>query len=262
MQAVRNAARVGSIDVLEYLVKDCGYDLSIVSGNNNSNVFHYSAWEGHYSLIKYIIDHYPQYTSLLHSNDNDDALPIHHACTSGVIQLVKFLIDVMKCDVTTEDKKGGTCVIYACMSGNPDLVKLLIKTYKLNPRTSAGERTPSLIVSVIYGNVHILEWLRQEYHINVALFQNGVLPFYAAQYNHLYCLKQLLNNYSFDINATDPRKDTQSTLLHLVCQEGHVATVLYLTSLPKCDISAKASNGSTALHLACKSHSLPIYSNT
>ena len=105
----------------------------------------------------------------------------------------------------------------ACRSGNFDLVKLLTKTYKLNPRISAGERTPSLAVLVIYGNVHILEWLRQEYHINVALFLKGLLPFLAAQYKRLYCLKHLLNNYSFDINATDPRKDIQSTLLHLAC---------------------------------------------
>ena len=256
-QAVHYAARVSAIDLLEYLIKDCGCDLSTVGGEYKENVFHYSAWEGHYSLIKYIIDRYPQYTSLLHSNDNNDVLPIHHACTSGVIQLVTFLIDVMKCDVTTEDKSGYTCVMHACRSGNLDLVKLLIKTYKLNPRIS-GKGTSSLTAAVFYGNVHILEWLRQEYRINVAMFSKGFLPFYAAQYNRLYCLKHLLNNYSFDINATDPRKDTQPTLLHTACQEGHVAIVLYLTSLPKCDISAKTSNGSTAIHLACKSRSLPI----
>ena len=255
--AVHYAAQVGAIDVLEYLIEDCGCDLSIVGRNHNSNVFHHSAWNGRYSLIKYIIDHYPQYTSLLHSTDVYNALPIHCACASGIIQLVTFLIDVMKCDVTTEDNSGYTCVSSACQSGNLDLVKLLIKTYKLNPRIS-GKGTLSLTVSVIYGNVHILEWLRQEYRINVALFLKGFLPFLAAQYNHLYCLKHLLNNYSFDINATDPRIDTQPTLLHLACQEGHVATVLYLTSLPKCDVSTKTCNGSTALHLACKSRSLPI----
>ena len=256
MQAVHCAAQVGAIDVLEYLIKDHGCDLSTVGGNHNSNVFHYSALEGHYSLIKYIIDHYPQYTSLLHSTDNV-ALTIHHACTSGIIQLVTFLIDVMKCDITTENKSGYTCVSSACQSGNLDLLKLLIKTYKLNPRIS-GKGTSSLTAAVIYGNVHILEWLRQEYRINVAMFEEGLLPFAAAQYNCLYCLKHLLNNFSFDINATDPSEDTHSTLLHLACQEGHVAIVLYLTSLPKCDVSTKTSNGSTALHLACKSRSLPI----
>ena len=253
MQAVHCAVRVGAIDVLEYLIKDCGCDLSTAGGKYNSNMFHYSASNGHYSLIKYIIDHYPQYTSLLHLTDDYNALPIHRACISGVIQLVTFLIDVMKCDITTGDKSSYNCVLHACRSGNLDLVKLLIKTHKLNPRTQYG-----LQVAVTYKHVHILEWLRQEYRINVAMYQNGVLPFLAAQDNRLYCLKHLLSNYSFDINATDPRNDTQSTPLHTACQKGHVAIALYLTSLPKCDISAKTSNGSTALHLACKSCSLPI----
>ena len=256
MLAVHQAAHVGAIDVLQYLIKDCGCDLSTISGEDNTNVFHYSAWNGHYSFIKYIIHHYPQYTSPLHSTNDNDALPIHFACDSGNIKLVTFLIDEMKCDITTADKKGGTCVTWACTSGNLDLVKILIKQYKCNPRISSGG-VPSLGVAVMSGNVHILEWLRQEYHVNLAMFIKGTLPFY-AHYNHVYCLKHLLNNYSFDINATDPRNDTQSTLLHLACQEGHVATVLYLTSLPKCDISAKTSNGSTALRLACKSRSLPI----
>ena len=247
MQAVHYAAEVGAIDVLEYLIKDCGYDLGTVV-NDSSNVFHFSASNGHYSLTKYIIDDYQQYTSLLHSTNDDDALPIHYACSSGVLQLMTFLVDVMNCDVTTEDKSGYTCVMYACRSENLDLVKLLIKTYKLNTKISNG-----LQAAVIYGNVHTFEWLRQEYCINVA--NKGLLPFATA---YVYCLKHLLNNYSFDINATDSFDDTQSTILHLACQNGYVATVFYLTSLPKCDISAKTSNGSTALHLACKSCSLPI----
>ena len=256
MQAVHYAADVGAIDVLEYLIEDCGCDLSTVSGIINMNVFHFSAANGHFSFIKTIIDHYPQYTSLLHSTNNKGVLPIHYASHSGIIQLVTFLIDEMKCDITTKDKKGVTCVIWACMSGNLDLVKILIKQYKCNPRISGG--IASLVVAVTYGNVHTLQWLRQEYRINVAMYQKGKLIFAAIKLNYLYCLKHLLNNYSFDINATDPTDGTQSTLLHLACQKGHVATVLYLTSLHKCDISAKTSNGSTALHLACKSCSLPI----
>ena len=256
IEAVHYAADVGAIDVLKFLTNHCGCDLNTDGGKYNMNVLHFSAANGQFSFIKTIIDHYSQYTSLLHSTDDNNALPIHRACSSGIIQLVTLLIDVMKCDISTEDKNGFTCVIWACMSGNLDLVKLLIIQYKCNPRIS-GEIS-SVVVAVMSGNFHILEWLKQEYRINVAMHQKGTLPFIAANLNHLYCLKHLLNNYSFDINATDPRNDTQSTLLHLACQNGHVATVLYLISLPKCDISAKTSNGSTAIHLACKSRSLPI----
>ena len=73
--------------------------------------FTFSAEGGHLLLslfVKHIIDHYPQCTKLLHSTVMTMALyqfimPVH----SGVIQLVTFLIDVMKCDITTEDNKVG-----------------------------------------------------------------------------------------------------------------------------------------------------------
>ena len=255
ISAVHYAAQVGAIDVLEYLVNDCSCDLS-ESDRNNTNIFHHTAAAGHYQIIKYIIDNYPQYTSQLHLTDHDNRTPLHFACFSGVVQLVTFLIDKMKCDDSTEDMNGFSCVTFACISGNLDLLKLLIKQYKHNP--GIYSRLSSLFVAVINGSVHILEWLRQEYHINVVSYKNGLLPFAATQYNSLYFLKHLLNNYSFDINATHPNDDTQSTLLHIACQEGHVAIVLYLTSLPQCDVSAKTSNGLTVLHLSCKSRSLLI----
>ncbi|XP_011408388.1 PREDICTED: serine/threonine-protein phosphatase 6 regulatory ankyrin repeat subunit A-like [Amphimedon queenslandica] len=260
-QAVYCTAQVGTIDALEYLVKDCGCDLNRVDGARHMNVFHYSTSSGHFSFIKYIINNYPQYTSLLHSTDDNDALPIHAACGSGVIQLVTFLIDVMKCDATTQDKDVYNCISHACTSGNLDLLKLLIKQYNLNPRIYSLKSSTE--IAVTYRHVHILEWLRQEYHINVASFKKGVLPFYAAQYSNLYCLKHLLNNYSFDINATYPFDDTQSTLLHIACQEGHVAIVLYLTSLPQLeehqfDLTIKDYNGMAPVHVACEEGSLSI----
>uniref|UniRef100_A0A1X7TSI5 Death domain-containing protein n=1 Tax=Amphimedon queenslandica TaxID=400682 RepID=A0A1X7TSI5_AMPQE len=178
MQAVHCAAQVGAVDVFEYLVKDCGCDLDRVGGVHNMNVFHYSTTNGHFLFIKYIINNYPQYTSLLHSTNENDALPIHTACISGVIPLVTFLIDVMKCDVTTEDKSGYT---WTCFSHNLDLLKLLIRQYNLNPKLFSKSSSPE--VAVMSGCIHILEWLRQEYRIIVASFKNGVLPFYAAQYN-------------------------------------------------------------------------------
>uniref|UniRef100_A0A1X7T3C4 Uncharacterized protein n=1 Tax=Amphimedon queenslandica TaxID=400682 RepID=A0A1X7T3C4_AMPQE len=112
MQGVHFAAEVGAIDVLEYLVKDCGCDLDRVGGEYSKNV-------------------------LLHSTDDIDTLPIHYACISGVIQLVTFLIDVMKCDVTTEDKYGLTCVIRACES---------VKQYNLNPRIFGRASSPEAAV--------------------------------------------------------------------------------------------------------------------
>ncbi|XP_011409125.1 PREDICTED: ankyrin-3-like, partial [Amphimedon queenslandica] len=239
--AVQYVAQVGVIDVLEYLVNDCGCDLG---DRDNENIFHIAAAAGIYSIIKYIIDNYPQFSSLLHSTHDGNTTPVHAACGSGVVKLVTFLIDEMKCDDSTETSAGFNCVSYACISDNLDLLKLLIKQYKHNPRIYSIRS--SLNVAVMQGHVHILEWLRQEYHINLVSFKNGLLPFLTLEYNRLYCLKHLLNNYSFDINATDPRDDTQSTLLHIALEEHEL------------DLTIKDYNGMAPVHVACEEGSLSI----
>ncbi|XP_011408062.1 PREDICTED: serine/threonine-protein phosphatase 6 regulatory ankyrin repeat subunit A-like [Amphimedon queenslandica] len=250
--AVHSAAQTGVIDVLDYLVNDCSCDLDESDGDNR-NIFCFATEAGHYPFIKYIIDIYPKYPSLLRLNNDESATPLQLACSSGVVQLVTFLIDKMNHDDSAKNMNNLNCVTWACASGNLDLLKLLIKQYEHNPRIYT--KVSPLNFAAMYGHVHILEWVRQEYHINVVSFMEGGLPFTAAHCNHLHCLKHLLNNYSFDINTVD---DTKTTILHITCQKGLVAIVLYLTSLPQCDVSAKTSNGSTVLHLSCKSRFLPV----
>ncbi|XP_019859380.1 PREDICTED: serine/threonine-protein phosphatase 6 regulatory ankyrin repeat subunit C-like, partial [Amphimedon queenslandica] len=113
--AVHYAANVGVIDVLEYLVNDCSCDLDESDGDNE-NIFHTAAAAGHYPFIKYIIDNYPQFSSLLHSTHDGNTTPVHYACASGVVELVTYLIDEMKCDDRAEDVAGLNCVSYACIS--------------------------------------------------------------------------------------------------------------------------------------------------
>uniref|UniRef100_A0A1X7TD38 Uncharacterized protein n=1 Tax=Amphimedon queenslandica TaxID=400682 RepID=A0A1X7TD38_AMPQE len=183
--ALLQAVNSTKLSLIKLLVNEYKLDPQVKSSDGMQAV-HYAAEVGAIDVL-----------DLLHSTNDTNTLPIHTAGASGVMQLVTFLIDEMKCDVTTENKYGFTCV-RACLSGNLNLLKLLIKQYNLNPKIFGRMSSPE--AAVLDGHVHILEWLRQEYHINVASFKNGVLPFYAAQYNRLYCLKHLLNNYSFDIN--------------------------------------------------------------
>ena len=130
--SVHYAAEVGDINVLKYLINSCNCELSI-SADNGQNIFHFSSLKGHFHFIKHILAHYPQCISLIHSPDNEDTLTIHLACQIGNTQLVTYLVDDIKCDVTAKTTNGYTCVTYACISGNLSLVKLLIQQYKLDP---------------------------------------------------------------------------------------------------------------------------------
>ena len=260
--SVNYVAEVGDINVLEYLINSCNCELSIID-NVDQNIFHLSSLKRQFHFIKYVLAHYPQYISLIHSPDNKGILPIHLACQSGNAQLVMYLVDDIKCDVTAKTSRGDTCVTYACISGNLSLIKLLVEQYKLDPLAVDKYGLSSLHASMERGHIHNMEWIANKCNINVATHCSNIgftLVHRAAQNGQLHALQHLVNTYQCDINATTIYYVNRAlyTPLHYACEEGHVAVALYLTSLPQCNITAETSNHSTIIHLTCKSGSLPI----
>ena len=258
--SVHYAAEVGDINVLEYLINSCNCELRI-SSDNGRNIFHFSSVEGHFHFIKHILAHYPQ--CIVHSPANKGTLPIHSACSSGNTQLVMYLVDDIKCDVTAKTTEGHTCVTYACRSGNLSLVMLLIQQYKLDPLAVNKYGNSSLHNSLANGHIHTMEWIANQYNINVATHCNkagSTLLHVAAFLGQSASLQYLINTYQCDVNATtsDDADIAHYTPLHVACERGHIAAVLYLTNLPQCNITAETSNHSTIIHLTCKSGSLPI----
>ena len=260
---VHYAAEIGDINVLEYLINSCDCELSI-SADDGRNIFHFSSFKGHFHFIKHILAHYSQCISLIHSPDNEGVLPIHLACQSGNTQLVTYLVDDIKCDVTAKTTSHSTCVMYACKgSGNLNSVMLLIQQYKLDPLAANMYGNSSLHCSLVNDHIHIMEWIANQYNINVATHCNNAgdtLLHAAAIFGQSASLQHLISTYQCDINATTSANANRAlyTPLHFACENGQVAAVLYLTSLPQCNITAETSNHSTIIHLTCKSGSLPI----
>uniref|UniRef100_A0A1X7TQD0 Uncharacterized protein n=1 Tax=Amphimedon queenslandica TaxID=400682 RepID=A0A1X7TQD0_AMPQE len=256
---IHYAAESGDILLLELYVKEYKCSLSLTD-NKGWNVIHYSSLKGHTHFIKHITSQYPQYISLLHSTNNDGWVPLHFACKSGNIQLVIFLIDDMKCDVSARNTRDSTCVTFASGSGNLDLVQLLIQQYKLEPLATDKYGFTALHGAAQTGNTHILEWYNQECSVEITNHTSHnkyTLAHSAAYKGKLHCLQELINMYQCDVNATTT--DTGSTVVHRACEGGHAPVVHYLTSLSQCNVAAKTSNGSTVLHITCQySDSLPI----
>ena len=255
------AAQSGGIFILDYFVKSCKCNLNQTDARG-WNVFHYSSENGKSHFIKHVISQYPECKRLLHAAETMGTIPLHVACQSGNIGLVAFLIDDMECDVTATNRHGDTCVSIACSSKNLNLVQLLIQQYKLNP--FAGNKydfRELLHVAVENDCIDILEWC-QQYSVDIANYssRNSHTLVHLAAYNGaLKFLKQLINEYPCDVNATTT--DTGSTCLHLACEGGHLPIVLYLTSLSQCNILATTFDGSTVLHKTCmciSSQSFPI----
>ena len=245
------AAQSGAIFILDYFVKSCKCNLHQVDGKG-WNVFHYSSENGKSHFIKHVISQYPECKKLLHAAETMGTIPLHVACQSGNAQLVAFLIDDMKCDVTATNRRGKTCVSFACSSKNLNLVQLLIQQYKLNPFAADKYGFTALHVAAENHCIDILEWYSQQYSVDIANLSSKkkyTLAHLATYNGALKFLKHLINEYSYDVNATS--SDTGVTILHLACENGHLSVVLYLTSLPQCNVSATTFDRSTVLHKTC-----------
>ena len=78
-------------------------------------------------LIQYLVRH---------GTDYDDRSSMYNACTSGNIELVKFLIEQGD-DINAEDEIKGLPIHGACWSGNLDLVKYIIEDLGVDPKKGA-----------------------------------------------------------------------------------------------------------------------------
>ena len=105
---IHYAAESGDILLLELYMKDYKCSLSLTN-KNRWNIFHYSSLKGHTHFIKHVTSQYPQSISLLHSIDKKGQMPLHYARMNGHTQLVKFLIEDMKCE--TKEKASDPCLI-------------------------------------------------------------------------------------------------------------------------------------------------------
>uniref|UniRef100_A0A1X7TYH0 Uncharacterized protein n=1 Tax=Amphimedon queenslandica TaxID=400682 RepID=A0A1X7TYH0_AMPQE len=299
------SCRQGNIDLSQYLIEVQDSDINITD-NNKWNALTHSAESGNMKLVEYLINNHqlpltsfelfqavlnefkldPQVKAgdgmqavhfaaevgaidvldLLHTTDDIDALPIHYACGSGVIQLVTFLIDVMKCDVTTKHKNHLTCVTRACFSGNLDLIKLLIKQYNLNPRIFGRSSSPEAAVG--FGHFHILEWLRQEYHINVSSFKNVFLSvtyqlklqmdqqFFIYHSGNKDLIKFLVESHGLDPESQD--KDGV-TCLHIIAKQGDKEIYEYLVPRVRNNPTPKDKAGRSPLHYAGRHYEMSVY---
>ena len=184
--------------------------------------------------------------------DNDGILPIHTACESGNIQLVEYLVDVVCCDIKSLTNSHQSCAMFACMSGNLDLLRLLVTKYSFDLTVTDKEGFTLLHYAAEKGHNHIIEWLVEEHKLDPRSTSNNATTTLhkAASGGDANTVKYLYETFSLDINSSTTTN--KYTPLHSATVKGHIPVVQYLTKLPRCNVTAKDSDGSTVLHLSSK----------
>ena len=207
------AAKGNHVDIVEYLIKECGCDpmMGTTTRHYSVPVLHYVASEGLLDVLKCMVMNINGHIMDEQYRDTKGWTVLHRAVKH--IDVVKFLINECNCDIMTTDKYGDTILHAAASKGSLDVMKHLINTYHYNLMTTNNKGRTVLHLAVI--------------HIDV--------------------VKYLINECSCNIMVTD--KDGW-TSLHVATRWGTAEVIEYFLSTGNCDPLAKDNEGKTPLQLA------------
>ena len=207
------AAEGNHVDIVEYLIKECGCDpmMPTTIGYGGVPVLHSIASEGLLYVLKCMVMNINGHIMDEKYRDTNGRTVLQRAVKH--IDVVKYLINECNCDIMTSDKYGNTILHNAASEGLLDVMKYLINTHHYNLMTTNN---------------------------------NGQTVLHCAV-EHIDVVKYLINECSCNIMVTD--KDGW-TPLHRATRWGTAQVIEFFLSTGNCDPLAKDNEEKTPLQLA------------
>ena len=209
------AAKGNHVDIVEYLIKECGCDPMMSTTTNrygSDPVLHYVASKGLLDVLKCMVMNINGHIMDEQYRDTNGRTVLHRAVKH--IDVVKYLINECNCDIMTPDMYGDTILHDAASERLLNVMKYLINTHHYNLMTTNNKGQTVLHLAI----------------------------------KHIGVVKYLINECSCNIMVTD--KDGW-TPLHYAAALWNTADVIeYFLSTGNCDPLAKDNKGKTPLQLA------------
>jgi len=135
------ACRNGHLEIVEYLVDQCGANIEqagLVNFEGENIEGAPPLWcasaAGHLKIVKYLVNNGANVNSTTKSNST----ALRAACFDGHLEIVKFLVE-NNADIEIANRHGHTCLMIACYKGHLAIAKYLInKGADLNRKSVKG----------------------------------------------------------------------------------------------------------------------------
>ncbi|KAL5013615.1 hypothetical protein ScPMuIL_007885 [Solemya velum] len=205
------AARIGNVDILEYLIKEKG-----LNETKRTNV---------------------------------GSTPAHDASATGNLEALQWLLGNSSCTVDDQDGTGATVLHLAARYGHGEMVAWLLDSTNCDLMKKTASGAIPLHFAVVGGRLHIVKQLVKEGPVSVNIqMDNGATPVYlSCQAGRLDILRDLADiaGASLKMRAFDGM-----SCLHTAAQGGHLQCVQYLIQEHKCNPNERDFDGATPLHFA------------
>ena len=196
-----------------------------VKDEKNHTPLHYSAYQGHLEVVKYL-----QWLDPLELNFYRRT-PLHYACQMGHLDITKYFIDELR---------HNPSHIYEC------------RHYTVPPPTVAYENACLKIT----GKVFEMTCTSPCRHEHSGFYDDDTLLHLACQNGHLNIAQYLIGELQCD--PTSYTTTTGRTLLHHACRCGHLNITQYLIEVAHCNPACCDAFRKTPLHLACSNGYIKI----
>ena len=295
------ACENGHLIIVKYLTTQCNCNPQC-SDINAVTPLHLACESGHLHIVKYLLEeqrcqHEPQaklnlvtetLNLPLHIRSNlktfqpfllinDGFTPLHSACSGGQLDIVKYLIDVGKCNPNHSTSNGLTAIDFAQRSGHQEVVvylrnehqsslsldRVLYRALSQGLYNRYGKNFDSLVPNVDVsdlslplqqacwiGDLPAVRFYITQCNYNPSVGFLGFTPLHTAcMMGHLRIAKYLISELGCDPQIAD---NEGSTPLHCACLNGHLDIAKYLISNCNCDPECTNKFGDTPLHCACE----------
>ena len=261
MSPLHYACRNGLEANVHFLLHQLGCDISC-KGKDGNAALHFACWSGNVEIVAFLMDYAPKVCKSKSKNNLKDT-PLHFAAISGKKDLVQYLVEKKRANVSSRNKVHDTPLHEACRSGSLDAVQYLTeKKCKLSVKNIHRD-TPLHVACCMSGNIEVVKHLIEVKHCK--LYQknrDGDTPFHkACEFGHLDIVDYLVGITAPQNLKTIHNKQGNSPL-HTACANGHPEIVRYLVDLDIWHPDTPNKIGQTPLHIACQPHQTPNCSST
>ena len=180
----------------------------------------------------------------LHTKNEMRLSPLHSACDSGALDVVKMLVEAGAGVRDTSNDQGHTCLFRAARQRHTDIVRYLVGL----PEVDVNHRDTSNHTALHYAVGNEADVLQVLIDAGADIDAQSIVGYsslhYACESGELDVVKMLVRAGA-GVRATD---DEGFTCLHFAVCHGHTDIVRYLVGLPEVDVNHQNVTNNTALH--------------
>ena len=245
--ALHYACASGHMDVASMLRQDFKADVN-VADSSGMMPLHWACGDWHLdsSMVGKLISEFK--ADVNSKNPLTGWSPLHYACESKSIDLVRTLVAEFKADVNYIDLNGQTPLHHACVEGSVDVTKILTEFNADVSCTDCNGKVP-FYYACSNSNFEVVDRLIK------ACYGDKPPLHIACSHGYLDLIPGLLLHFKTKITDVD---GNGCTPLMLAALGGHTKVVKALLCDYKCPANSRDKAGNTVLHYACRGNNLQV----